>query len=502
MFGERRRWSELGRRSGAPRASRIGYWVTVPCMNTQARSALGRWLLALGLAGTVAQAAALSYLPIQDADLADQVEAIVVGRIVEPSESLAAPDLTLYAIDVEQAIKGDLQPGPLTVVVPGSFDRGRHGALYVPGAPRFAAGERAMLFLHRRGDGRYAVSQLALGAFHLRESGNGRVLAVRQLDQAGPIGAGHGGEGRGRHRDFEAFTAWLQGRVRGAAGADDYWTEDSPQEPVGAKFSIDGAVPSRWAEFDEGIDVVLYAAGGKWGGGRRGSSGEEELLKAIRAWNEDPASGVRFAYGGISSAVGGLSQADGINTVLFNDPFDEILGSFDCILGGVMAYAGFRSGPKRSVNGFEFHPIVEADVVVQDGSACLLSGRNATAEELLAHELGHVLGFDHSCGSGELPSCASDPLLNDAIMRWKVHADGRGARLGADDRAGLSYLYPLDRAPPIAPTPTPTASPSGSVTAPGSAPSTAAGTGGGGSLGHGLLALALLVLRRRCGRLA
>ena len=86
-------------------------------------------------------------------------------------------------------------------------------------------------------------------------------------------------------------------------------------------------------------------------------------------------------------------------------------------------------------------------MVTQDGAGCFFAGNNGKNGELVfAHEIGHALGLGHSCGDSGTPSCA-DPVLNDALMRAFAHNDGRGARLGADDRAALAVLYG-DGAPP------------------------------------------------------
>ena len=86
-------------------------------------------------------------------------------------------------------------------------------------------------------------------------------------------------------------------------------------------------------------------------------------------------------------------------------------------------------------------------MVTQDGAGCFFAGNNGKNGELVfAHEIGHALGLGHSCGDSGTPSCA-DPVLNDALMRAYAHNDGRGARLGADDRAALAVLYG-DGAPP------------------------------------------------------
>ena len=176
--------------------------------------------------------------------------------------------------------------------------------------------------------------------------------------------------------------------------------------------------------------------------------GFSEVQRALSAWNADPGSSLSLQYGGTTSRTGGFSSSDGANVVLFEDPNDEIPGSFDCNSGGVLAIGGFsKVSGTADFGGATYWRIVEGEVVTQDGAGCFFAGNNGKNGELVfAHEIGHALGLGHSCGDSGTPSCA-DPVLNDALMRAFAHNDGRGARLGADDRAALAVLYG-DGAPP------------------------------------------------------
>ncbi|HVT36529.1 MAG TPA: hypothetical protein VHE37_13155, partial [Nevskiaceae bacterium] len=199
------------------------------------------------------------------------------------------------------------------------------------------------------------------------------------------------------------------------------------------------------------------------------------------AWNNDAGSTVHYVYAGTTTASGGLNQSDGVNTVLFNDPDNDIAGAFDCFNGGVLAYSSYRTRGTRSFNGGTYAVIVEVDTVVQDGASCVLANHgNRDAAELLTHELGHTLGLGHSCGDSGLVACVLGSLLDLATMRPYIHADGRGAVLGDDDRAGIDFLYPSGVAAP--------ATPAGSS---GSGAAAASNSGGGSMSGFTLYVLAI-----------
>ncbi len=218
--------------------------------------------------------------------------------------------------------------------------------------------------------------------------------------------------------------------------------------------------------------------------------GYAEIRDAIAAWNADPQSNVRLSYGGTTAAQSPLLTANGVNTVMFNDPFDDLPGSYSCKLGGVVATAAYHYSGTQRYNGTTYGRITETDVVVQDGVLCLLSlylGANAT--ETITHEIGHGLGLGHSCGDDNTPSCVAGTVADAAIMRASLHADGRGAAVGSDDLAGLRKLYPVDGG-------------AVSVDLPGGDAPAAGGdsSSGGGSMGLDvslLLGCAALLLRRR-----
>jgi hypothetical protein len=157
--------------------------------------------------------------------------------------------------------------------------------------------------------------------------------------------------------------------------------------------------------------------------------GFAEFQTAIAAWNDDWASGVRYRYDGTTTASLGFVDFDDVNTILFEDPNNEIGGIFTCsspgVGSGILAIGGVWSD--GSVVGGAL-VIVGGDIIVNYGAGCWFSTPKR-AEQVYGHELGHTLGLGHSDVSG-------------ALMRAFAYADDRGAQLSYDDRAGVAHLYP------------------------------------------------------------
>ncbi len=378
-------------------------------------------------------ASATSYVPMTDEALVDQVPVIAVVQIQgSDSGQDGLRPFTGYRVRVEQVLKGAMVPGfVVTVRVPGGV-RADGLALRIWGAPRFAPGERALLFLFPRLDGTYSIGQLMLGAFHEVRTERYH-LAVRHLSEAQAITRPGEPLLSEPLRDFDRFVRWVADRARGLRSRADYQIADTPLlRRITDDFTLfedaDG-YNLRWFEFDGLQSVPWYAHQD----GQQGVAGGgfTEFQTALAAWNDDSATNIAYIYAGTTTDTSGLIQYDTVNAILFNDPNNE-LPAFSCISGGVLAYGGpwYYSELTPHQSTF-YHRIANADIVTNDSLTCFFQNSpngSKVAEELFAHELGHTLGLNHS-------------EVNEALMWPYIHDDGRGASLHADDRAGIAALY-------------------------------------------------------------
>lgn len=396
-------------------------------------------LLASALALLAIPAGATTYQMISDQALADQSPVSVQGRIVgvEAAPASGRPS-TDYLVEVERVLKGDLPGSTVVVRVPGGVGPDGVG-LKIWGAPEFAEGEEAVLFLAPAQDGTYRLVHLMLGAFRERRTATGRV-ALRDLSEATEVTSKGVTEGGADViRDFDRFSDWVADRAAGLERERDYLLGTQAGGKLGSAIEPFTLMTSsrgnniRWFRFDQGQSVVWRVHTG----GQPGLSLDETIdtfKVALNAWVSDPATNINLTYAGTTNAAAGFTGSDDANTILFDDPYRDdsenaVEGSFDCGSGGVIAIGGpyfFLS--TRTYKGKPYHEAAEADIVTNDGTDCFFRNNPRVAEEVFAHELGHTLGLSHS-------------LLRDALMYARAHDDGRGARLTDDDRAAIAVLY-------------------------------------------------------------
>ncbi|MFY9823681.1 MAG: fibronectin type III domain-containing protein [Thermoanaerobaculia bacterium] len=409
---------------------------------------------ALLLALLAAPAAATSFVPMTDEALVDQAPAAAVVRIVAVDSG--AGWATEYRAQVEQRLKGRLPEASLRVRVIGGD--GPNGlSLHIYGAPRFAVGERALLLLEPVAGGAVRPVQLFLGAFHEVSGGGGR-FAVRDLSQASEVRVSVDGTAKAvppqpdRLRDFDAFARWIARRAQGLAGPADYLVNDRVNDKFTFFSDPNDHLNLRWFVFDDGGHVEWKA----FSTGQKGvpGGGYAQFQAALAAWTAEPQTPIDYRYAGTTNSRSALTEPDGVNAIVFNDP-NSLINPFSCSAGGVLAIGGpFYTTATLLFHGQAFHRITEGDIVVSDGLECFFAqSPNAAkaAEEIFGHELGHTLGLGHSCGDSRSPACAADPAFDAALMRAFVHNDGRGARLGTDDQAGVRTLYGAAAAPLAAP---------------------------------------------------
>ncbi|MEM7354607.1 MAG: fibronectin type III domain-containing protein, partial [Acidobacteriota bacterium] len=403
--------------------------------------------------------AATSYVMVPDEDLADRSPIIAEVQVMAVDNALGTgtPE-THYSMAVENLIHGEIDASPLTVrVLGGELPSGV--GLEIHGAPRFATGDRALLFLLPRQDGTFAIRHFMLGAFHLVEAGD-RKIAVRRMAEAEEIVIPGKATVRRGPRDLDRFRTWLEDREQGIERDADYFLDASDPALVNLsqKFSLIGNPPARFREFDTGGSVRFRSHSSGQPG--LASGGVPEFQSALGVWRADPNTPINIFYGGTTNATGGLQNFDNINAILFDDPNGEFDEPFNCTSGGTVAFAGpwFSTNPadNHTYNGTTFRTSVGADLVTNAGLDCLFGGvpwiaQEQNAPETFAHELGHTLGLGHSCDDPGLPACTG--ALDAALMRPFLHGNNFGARLGSDDQAGIRFVYgePVVVTPPANP---------------------------------------------------
>lgn len=371
---------------------------------------------------------AASFIVPTDRELVRAAKAIVIataqGSYAERVDERMIN--TVYLFRVDEVIKGEVPLQELRVAEPGGMI-GTEGIIF-PGAPSYAPGERALVFLDVNKQGDFRTWSMGIGKFNFVRDAHGKRLLMRgQGDEAV---FGWTAAGTPHHeviRAEEKFLQFVRDEACGGVGDTDYLVDESTvvwQPKVKANVNgsgfhacdyasgiggFAGACGAKWKDiFDQpgGGGSVSFTLVGSQSGGVNGPTGVDA---GMAAWNSNPLSNVNLGTGSGSSQI----------------KFDDNAGTGAC--GGAAvgcANTGFSS-PSFTFDGGTFAQMVQVTVSFKVG----FTSNQTLFNQVACHEIGHGLGIRHSnegtpnAGTAVMMSVAnaSSPFGAN-LMSWDIDA--------------------------------------------------------------------------------
>jgi len=206
---------------------------------------------------------------------------------------------------------------------------------------------------------------------------------------------------------------------------------------TGLLLHQDTGIPYRYTHGDRGEPIGYLVDMDALPSGISTNAARTAISNAFQAWAD--VTSLSFQYLGDESfgqAAIDVSASDGKIRIQTHDTYNQISGSSTLGVGGSgFTFTTSAGGDGGAVNGQKFHLSTRGYVTLKHTQATLSDP--VALEEVLTHEIGHVLGMAHT----------SEP---ESIMQPNVYNDGRGAQLVAYDRTTVQQAYPTNNTPPAA----------------------------------------------------
>jgi len=170
---------------------------------------------------------------------------------------------------------------------------------------------------------------------------------------------------------------------------------------------------------------------------------EEVMIKSFANWLDAPCAVIDYEYRGLHPGNGG-SANDGINKIFFDDPGDDLGSGINAVM---QAKGRTTATVVKNIGGELIFKFTDSDITFNDNidwatTEDIDAGRcngEGSVESTGTHEVGHLLGLDHSCEEGEI--CV-DEAFRSATMYWTGgRCDTSRASINSDDIAGITALY-------------------------------------------------------------
>jgi len=407
--------------------------------------------MAVAVAAATSVSGASIVPPRHLGELARRADAVVLARAGSSQASRRGP--LVFTTTQFEPLDVLAAPGPLSSRFQVEAPGGEMGdeAWVVAGSPRFEPGGVYLLFLSARSGAGWIPTMLSYGLLERVSGLEGRGLLVPVAEHGGleaiarPDGVVP--EPPAPYREAELL-AHLRAVLAGKASWSSRMVLALPQEapattlgPPSGCVSIFSPDLGRWPYNTSHPPGAVTIKAETTGDLSRSGGGFAEVQGAIADWDEVPGTSLNLAYGGKLAyeltCTGGNGWPHDTNIVVFNDPCSDIGDLVGC--SGVLAIGGPYAVGTHTFGGSTWWTIVRWAVVVNNGltDSCYTS---TNYQIMLAHELGHGLGFGHySNPTALMYGLCCHPMSN-------------------LDRSCAQYAYPAGVATPT-PTPTPTRTP-------------------------------------------